>query len=295
MSTNQSMKINNPIFAAIIVTLIWGANVVAIKMGVTEVAPSLLNAVRFGFLALLLIPFCRIPMNQLKPVLVISVLMGIGHFYMLNLGTSYVDSNTAVILIMLGAPISSVLAFILGMDTLSRKQVLGVVLAFSGVSVPLILKGNLDLQLGAVIVAFSMLCWAITNILIRKLENVPLLSIQFWIGLVSAPISLFGYSLTVDEMNLAEQINMTVIAVVLFMVLASSIFAYSLWYSIVNQYGINRVVNMTFLQPVFTMIFAYLLLNEVLSFSQLIGSLVTLGGIAIYYHRSRVTTIKPQD
>ena len=50
----------------------------------------------------MLFPFAYIPAEKIKPVVSISLLMGVGHFYLLSIGTSYVDSNTAVILIMLG-------------------------------------------------------------------------------------------------------------------------------------------------------------------------------------------------
>lgn len=281
------MLIRYPLIAALMAVAIWGVNVVAIKVGLAEIPPSLFNALRFGLLSLLLIPFACIPKSQIKPVIWIAIVMGIGHFYLLSVGMQYADSNTSVILVMLGAPISSVLSYVLGMERISRLQALGVAIAFSGISIPLFLNGTSDLKMGALFILISMTCWAVTNILVRRLEQVPLLALQFWIGVISAPICFVGYQLTTPELTISEQLSIPVITSVVYTVVGSSILAYSLWYATVNQYGINRVVSITFLQPLFTMIFAYLILGEVISTLQLIGGAITLMGIYLYYFNRR--------
>ena len=281
------MQIRYPLLAALIAVAIWGVNVVAIKVGIAEISPTLFNALRFGLLSLLLIPFARIPKSQLKPVIWIALVMGIGHFYLLSVGMQYADSNTSVILVMLGAPISSILSFALGMERISRQQALGVIIAFSGIALPLLLNGSAELKVGALFILISMTCWAMTNILVRRLEHVPLLALQFWIGVISAPICFVGYQLSGSELSVVEQLNVSVVLSIAFTVLGSSILAYSLWYATVNQHGINKVVSITFLQPLFTMIFAYIVLNEVISGWQLTGGAITLAGIYLYYFSRR--------
>jgi O-acetylserine/cysteine efflux transporter len=281
------MQIRYPLLAALIAVAIWGVNVVAIKVGIAEISPTLFNALRFGLLSLLLIPFARIPKSQLKPVIWIALVMGIGHFYLLSVGMQYADSNTSVILVMLGAPISSILSFALGMERISRQQALGVIIAFSGIALPLLLNGSAELKVGALFILISMTCWAMTNILVRRLEHVPLLALQFWIGVISAPICFVGYQLSGSELSVVEQLNVRVVSSIAFTVLGSSILAYSLWYATVNQHGINKVVSITFLQPLFTMIFAYIVLNEVISGWQLTGGAITLAGIYLYYFSRR--------
>lgn len=281
------MQIRYPLLAALIAVAIWGVNVVAIKVGIAEISPTLFNALRFGLLSLLLIPFARIPKSQLKSVILIALVMGIGHFYLLSVGMQYADSNTSVILVMLGAPISSILSFALGMERISRRQVLGVIIAFSGIALPLLLNGSAELKVGALFILISMTCWAMTNILVRRLEHVPLLALQFWIGVISAPICFVGYQFSSSEISVVEQLNLRVVLSIAFTVLGSSILAYSLWYATVNQHGINKVVSITFLQPLFTMIFAYIVLNEVISGWQLAGGAITLAGIYLYYFSRR--------
>lgn len=281
------MQIRMPLLAAVCVTAIWGLNVVALKIGVTEIPPSLLNTLRFALLAVLLLPFARIPWSTLPSVLLIGLLMGVGHFYLLTLGASYVSSNTTVIIVITGAPISSLLAYLLKMEKLSRKQMTGIAIAFSGTAIPLLLSGSVDLTLGTLIIVASMTFWAMTNIIIRKLDDIPLLSLQFWIGIITAPACFFGYYLAGNSMDIVSQITVPVIITVVYMVIFSSIIGYYLWFAIINQHGINRIVHVTLLQPLFTMVFAYLLLDEVLSGPQLLSAGVTLAGMGIYYHKKR--------
>ncbi|WP_261842241.1 DMT family transporter [Aliamphritea ceti] len=281
------MQIRMPLLAAVCVTAIWGLNVVALKIGVTEIPPSLLNTLRFALLAVLLLPFARIPWSTLPSVLLIGLLMGVGHFYLLTLGASYVSSNTTVIIVITGAPISSLLAYLLKMEKLSRKQMTGITIAFSGTAIPLLLSGSVDLTLGTLIIVASMTFWAMTNIIIRKLDDIPLLSLQFWIGIITAPACFFGYYLAGNSMDIVSQITVPVIITVVYMVIFSSIIGYYLWFAIINQHGINRIVHVTLLQPLFTMVFAYLLLDEVLSGPQLLSAGVTLAGMGIYYHKKR--------
>ncbi len=281
------MQIRMPLLAAVCVTAIWGLNVVALKIGVTEIPPSLLNTLRFALLAVLLLPFARIPWRKLPSMMLIGLLMGVGHFYLLTLGTSYVSSNTTVIIVITGAPISSLLAYLLKMETLSRKQVTGIAIAFSGTAIPLMLSGSVDLTLGTLIIVASMICWAMTNIIIRRLEDVPLLSLQFWIGIITAPACFFGYYLAGHNMDVVSQITLPVILTVVYMVIFSSIIGYYLWFAIINQHGINRIVHITLLQPLFTMIFAFILLDEILTGIQLLSAAVTLAGMGIYYHKKR--------
>ncbi|MEH6576560.1 MAG: EamA family transporter [Amphritea sp.] len=280
------MTIRYPILSAILVTAIWGLNVVAIKVGVTEVSPALFNLLRFSLLSLILSPFFRVPRTALKPLIALSLLMGIGHFYLLSVGASYVDSNTAVIIIMLGAPISSLLVFLMGLEQLSRTQVAGVIAAFIGAAMPLLLNGSIDLQIGAVFLVTAMVAWACTNIYVRRLKDVSIISFQFWIGFVTTPICLAAWLMEGDGTSLLQQLNIRVLAAVIYMVLFSSIIAYGLWFATISQHGVNKVVNITLLQPAFTMLFAYLILHDLPTRAQLFGGTITILGIYLYYFRS---------
>lgn len=281
------MTIKHPVLTALLVTAIWGLNVVAIKIGVSEVSPALFNFLRFSLVTLILLPFWRVAWKDLPLLIGLSLLMGIGHFFLLSVGTDYVDSNTAVILIMLGAPISSLLVYLLGLEKMSTTQSLGIAIAFTGAVAPLLISGSIDLKIGAAFIFFAMVAWATTNIYIRRLKEVRMISFQFWIGLVSTPVCLISWYLGEETASMFDQVSVKVMLCVLYMVLFSSILAYSLWFATLSQHGVNKVVNITLLQPVFTAISAYIILQDLPELAQLIGAGITVGGIYLYYFQGR--------
>ncbi|NQZ92452.1 MAG: DMT family transporter [Moritella sp.] len=279
------MLIQYPLISGILANALWGMNVVAIKIGIAEVSPALLNVLRFALLTCCLLPFARIKKNQVKSILIIAAVMGLGHFYLMSLGAVYVDSNTAVMIIMLGAPFSSLLAFLLKIERLTRLQFIGMFIAFISSIIPVLLSDSVDLKWGAAVIVIAMLVWASINIRIHSMEGIPVLTLQFWIGLISTPLCLTIYTYEGGTMDIASQLTPTLVMSVLFIVFGSSILAYSLWFSIISKHGINKVINTTLLQPIFTIILAYILLNESVSTIQLIAAAGTIIGISIFYYR----------
>lgn len=58
------------------ITLIWGFNLVAGKVGVRELPPALFTALRFALLALLLVPFLRMRRGLMGALVVAALLSG---------------------------------------------------------------------------------------------------------------------------------------------------------------------------------------------------------------------------
>lgn len=88
---------------AIFVIIIWGFNVVAMKIAVADISPMLFNGLRFLILSILLLPFCHITLRQLRQLAPIAVVMGLGHFYTSTLSLIYVESIVTSVILLLGA------------------------------------------------------------------------------------------------------------------------------------------------------------------------------------------------
>src|SRR4051812_25575107 len=65
---------------AVAVMLVWGINFVAAKMGLAELPPILLMSIRFATVAVILLPFARLPHGRLRGIAVLSTLLGCAHF-----------------------------------------------------------------------------------------------------------------------------------------------------------------------------------------------------------------------
>ncbi len=279
--------LSKPAFPALFVVTIWGLNVVFMKVGVTDMAPLLYTGMRFTLLSLLLLPFFRIPREAIGQVIGLAMIMGVGHFCLLSIGLHYVDSVVAGLILLLGAPLSSLLAFIFLNERLRVLQMVAVFAAAMGALVPTLLVGGVEIQAGALLILLCVCMWAVGNLKIRNLSNLSLLTLQFWIGFISAPLCLLAYWLNPADTPLAAQFTINSMLSLAYVVCGSSILAYWLWYQLIKLHGINSVVNYVLLQPVVTMLAGYLILGEVMSGLQLAGAVITLLAMWGFYHSGK--------
>ncbi|WP_443629267.1 DMT family transporter [Candidatus Njordibacter sp. Uisw_002] len=283
--------LGNPALGAILVTAIWGVNMVAMKAIVTDMDPLLFTSARFLLLAVVLLPFVKITIAQLRPLLPIALVMGLGHFYLLAVGLSIVPGVVASVCFLLSAPFSALLSYLFLNERITLVQTLAIIVATLGAMLPTLLTGESDLQWGMFIVILSTFMWAIGNIQIRKLKELPVLAIQFWIAIITAPLCFVAYLLQADNVAILAQFTTSTILTIMYVVLCSSILAYSFWYGLVHRHGMGRLAGFILLQPIYTLIFGYLILGETLTLLQLVGSLVTLTGVYTYFKHS--TNNKP--
>jgi O-acetylserine/cysteine efflux transporter len=279
--------LSKPALPALFTVAIWGLNVVIMKIGVTDMEPLLFTGMRFVLLSLLLLPFIKIPRAAIRQVIGLAMIMGVGHFCALSIGLRYVDSVVAGLILLLGAPLSSLLAFIFFNERLRALQVIAIGIAGCGAVVPTLSEGAVDIQAGALIILLCVLMWAIGNLRIRNLSDVPLLTLQFWIGFICAPLCLLAYWLSPKEISLAAQFTSNSMLSLVYVVCGSSILAYWIWYQLIKRHGINSVVNYVLLQPVVTMVAGYWILGEVMSGLQLAGGVVTLLSMWFFYRSGK--------
>ena len=274
---------------ATFVAAIWGFNIVGMKIALNEMDPLLFTAARFLLLAVVLLPFVKISHQQIRPLLPIALVMGLGHFYLLAVGISIVSGVIASVCFLLGAPFSALLSYLFLHERLTRLQSATIIAATLGAMLPTLIMGQSELQWGILMVVLSTFMWAVGNIQIRKLKELPLLSVQFWIAIITAPLCFLAYLLQPDAAPMMPQFTTKTLLSLTYVVFCSSILAYSLWYGLIHRHGINRLAGFVLLQPIFTLTFGYILLRENLTPWQLFGSVITLSSIYIYNQQNKTT------
>lgn len=120
-------------FIVILVVAIWAFNVVAIKLGVTELPPLFMTFLRFIVVSAVVVPFARVTREQLKTLMVLAFTFGFMHFSLLFVGTRYTDAGTAAIVVQLGTPFAMIMAAVVLKEKLSFIQVMGIAISLSGV------------------------------------------------------------------------------------------------------------------------------------------------------------------
>lgn len=277
----------HPVIGALIVSALWGLNVVVMKIAMGDLPPLVFTTLRFSILALVLIPFIKVSWQQFKQLLPLAVVMGMGHFYLLAVGLTYVPSFVASFCLLLGGPFSSFLGYLVLKERLTRWQVVAITIATLGATVPTLLSGNITLQIGMLLVTASTFLWAYGNIQVRKLPSVSTMSIQFYIAIVTAPISYLFFAFSSPDANLFTYVTTESLFALAYVILGSSIIGYAFWYRLIHTHGVQKVAPYALVQPIFTLIFGYLILSEQLNLWQWLGSGVTLLAMFAYHRLQR--------
>ncbi len=271
------------------ISLIWGFNLVAGKIGVTEFPPQLFTAMRFGVLALVLAPWLRLQPGQMPAVLGVGLSMGALHFGLLYGGLALAgDVSTVAILIQLHVPFATVLSVMFLGERVGMRRWSGIVLAFGGVMILGFDPGVLGYAGAVGLVILAALASAVGFLLMKRLRGVGVFELQAWIATLSLPL-LVGASAVVErgQWDAAVQASALGWGAVLFTALAASLMGHGGAYYLLQRYPVSLVAPLTLLATVFAVVFGVLLLEDNLTPRMLLGAAVTLGGVIIVLLRQR--------
>jgi O-acetylserine/cysteine efflux transporter len=267
---------------ALIVMVIWGFNFAVAKFGLREFSPMFLMCLRFVGVAVVLLPFVRVPWGQMKEIFILSVLLGSLHFPLMFTGLTGVDAATASIAIQLQVPFSSILAAILYRDKLGWKRGLGMAISFAGVIVIAGEPRALDNTFYLGLVILAALVFSIVNIQIKRIGNINGFTLNGWMALMAAP-QLLVATLVMEtgqwqQFQSATWIGWLSIA---YMAVMVTIVSYLMWYPLVRKYPVNQTMPWTLLAPVFGVLSGIVVLGEPMTPAMVVGGALTLVGVAV--------------
>ena len=271
------------------VTAIWGITFVAIKRLFAEISPG--NIVLFRLLtAGGLLPFVTfLPKGKvsLKDFLYLCLLGGIG-VTLYQLIWVHALKYTSVVntsIILYSAPLFTMLFnTLLGRDSLKTERLLAVLAGFIGIWIVIMhgrptitditLKGDLLAITGAVI-------WSIYAFLSKPLLSrySPLKVATY--SMVTGSILFCPFIPFLFSSNEFAELSLNGWLALVFTVLFSIIIAFLLWYRGMSRIGPVRAVAYQYLVPVFSTLFAVILLQEKLSVPQMTGGLIVCGSMAL--------------
>lgn len=266
----------------VFVMLIWGLNFVVAKWGLTEFPPIFMIGLRFAAVAILLLPFVKMPRGKMLQILLLSFTLGCLHFSLMFTGLTGVDASAAAIAIQIQVPFAALLAAIFLKDKLGWRRAAGMALAFAGVVIMAgepRLSGNL---LPLLIVILASFMWAVANIQIKQLGAIDGFALNAFLGLFAAP-QLFLVSAVLEHGQLqalrdADWLGWSSLA---YMAVMVTIISYAVWFRLMRRYPVNQAMPFTLLVPVFGVISAALLLHEPLSIRVILGGVATTAGVAV--------------
>ena len=273
--------------ALILLGALWGASFLFIRVAVPVLGPFVLMELRVGLaavaLALYAAALARTPelRARWKQFITIGTLNAAVPFSLIATAEIHLTASLAAILNSTTALFAPLVAAAWIGESLVPRQVVGVVSGILGVAVlvgwdPISLNGAVLLSVGAVLAAsFS---YTLGGVFAKRtFAGVP--SITLVIGQQAAAATLL---LPLAVATLPAELPSEAVALsVLGLALLCTAAAYLLYFYLIRSVGPTKTLTVTFLIPVFGLLFGVLLLGEPVGIGTLIGLGVILTSVAL--------------
>jgi drug/metabolite transporter (DMT)-like permease len=276
-----------------LLSLAWGSSYLFIRVGVEQLSPLALVALRLGIGAVGLWGFAivrrlnlRLTRRQLASVAVLGTINTAIPFLLISWGEETVQSGLASVLNST-VPIFSFLiaGAVLQDEPITVPRIGGVAIGFGGVLVLL----SRDLSHGAIhwsglggqgAIVLASAFYAISAVFARKtLRGAPSMTIALH-ALSIAAAEILVLSLIFSPPPLASLHLKSLFAVVWLGLLGSS-FAYLLYYFILENWGASRTTLITYALPVVGLALGSIVLHESIDWRTAAGSALVIAGIAL--------------
>lgn len=273
--------------AACVVMTIWGLNFIAIKVGVADVPPLLLGALRFIFLVFPAIFFVPRPQVSVGVLAAYALTISFGQFAFLFTAL-YVGmpAGLASLVLQVQAFIAPVIAILALGERLGRRTAMGLAIAFGGLLL-LAVASNFNQSvsmLGFVLTLCAAASWAVGNVLSRHIGRVNPLSLVVWSALIPI-VPFLAVSAAIEGPHMMghalQNITWPAVGAVAYLSYGASLIGYGLWSTLLTRNPIQVIAPLTLSIPIIGMVAAWFVLGETLTPLQIAGSVIIIAGLVV--------------
>jgi len=275
----------------LLAVLCWAINFSFIKIALREFSPMAFNGIRllFASLILIIVLFVRggsfsLAKSDIQKILFLAIIGNTAFQLLFIHGLNWTTaSNTSVIMAMTPVFVA-LLSVLLKQEKIHWAGWLGIVISFIGFYFIITkqvgtfhfsweeLRGDLMILIGN-------LFWAIYTVFskpfLEKISPLKWTSITLAVGTV---FYLPFAALDIVRIQWSE-ISFQAWAALIYSGLFAIAICYVIWYASVRRVGNSKTAIYGYLSPIFTILFAYLLISERITLLQIGGALIILAGV----------------
>ena len=204
-------------------------------------------------------------------------------FTLIPYGLLTLPSNIGVIIMSANPFLALILAhYFTHNEKLNLRKIIGTIIGFSGVIFAVgvqVFVTDLSSFIGALAIYLAGCSYVVSNLIIRKVSNLPsdmvTMNTLAWGSIWLLPLMLFF----AEPIN--YEINITAITALFYLGIIPTGLAFSLRQVLIRTAGTTFMMQVAYLIPVFGIFYGWVLMNEPLKFSLLIGVILVVMGIAI--------------
>ncbi|NKQ38849.1 MAG: DMT family transporter [Methanosarcinales archaeon] len=280
----------------ILAVILWSSTFTFIQIGLKEVTPIYIGALRFVIASMLLIVYVLIKFkieeikNFTKNNFIILTALGIFGItipnIVQNIGMLFVTASMASILQNSSPAFTLLLASIFLNEYIGFKKIIGLIISFIGVVLISIDNGSISIVgenyyslYGNILIIISALCYSIYFILSKKIikDNHPALILA--ISTVIGTILLSIVSIGVEPIDFSFS-KLTWFAIIM-MAIFGSVISTLMYFKALKEFEVSKINFFTLLIPIFAIIQAHIILGDVLQPNQIVFGALILFGIWI--------------
>ena len=283
---------------AVGVAVLWGANFLAVHIGLQHFPPLFLAALRFAVIALptiLLIPRPQVPWRWL-----IGYGVGFGTLQFLFLFVAMdigMPTGLASLVLQASAPFTVLLGVVLLREKLSLRQGIGIGLAVAGLAAIALARAQAAAALPVILTLLGALGWALGNLASRLAmkdsgqdgrPEVNPLHLTLWMSIVP-PIPLLlmswlteGPAAGWEALRAAMTLDgLPGVLALAYVVVPATIVGSGIWTSLMRRHPAGVVAPYSLLVPVVGMALAAVVLGERPNVVELVSGVVIIGGVLL--------------
>ncbi|MDX6739636.1 EamA family transporter [Actinocorallia sp. A-T 12471] len=278
---------------AVAVAAIWGVNFVVIDLGLREVPPLVLTALRFLACAVPLVFLVPRPTSRLRHVVAYGLALGVVKFGLLFTAMAHgMPAGLASLVIQAQALFSVALAALALGERVRSAQAAGVAVASGGIALLALGRGEHAPLAGLLLTVGAALAWACANIVVRLSGERRPLSLLAYSSLVP-PLPLLAIAGAQDGLaatvRALTHLSWTALLAVAFISYASTLLGFGVWNRLLAEHGVAKVAPYGLLVPVFGLGAAAVVLGEPVTPAVATAAAVVLFGLFLVGRPVRVS------
>lgn len=272
--------------AALTVITAWGINFVVIKVGLHEIPPLLLAALRFAFVAFPAVFFVKRPAVPFRALFLYALTLSFGQFIFLFTAI-YVGmpAGLASLVLQAQAFFTVLIAALVLDERVFRHNILGIAVAVLGlVMIQMGAEPGSVPVLGFILSLCAALSWACGNIVVKRIGRVDMLGLVVWTALLPPiPFLILSWIFEGPQRMRHSLVNISVVGIgsVAYLALVATIVGYVLWGRLLGKHPVSKVAPLSLLIPVIGLVSSSFLLGEHLDLIQWLGGAVVMLGLAV--------------
>jgi len=292
-------------FSAALVTIflciIFGANYVAVKIGLGGMGVFTSAALRFAIATSVIALWAyatgrsfSLKKGQAHQIVILGIIftMQISLFY---LGISRTTASHATLVSnFLPFFILFLAHFFIPGDRITIRKFTGILLGFSGILLIFLEKdkGPSDLKTGDIIIFIASFMWACNTVYVKRIIN-GYRSFQLVLYPMAISVPFFFMEALVWDERMLFDFGPGVLSSLIYQSIITASFGFVAWNKLLKNFGANSLHSFIFIIPIAGVIFGWLLLYEPLTYHIIFALILIASGILVVQLKPVVTPVFP--